>query len=118
VKKILLTLLFTVNACTTADTLSESENPQDRVRAAMSDIQECYDDAQKKIAGLRGRVVVEFDYNDRGKVTKCVIKESTLGKAKVESCLCKEITEIKFTPAPTGKLKSSDYAFEFAPPEE
>jgi hypothetical protein len=105
--------IFILISCTSKQYKTESEEAQDVVTANLPKIRECYIQGLKKNPNLEGKVVVEFDYNDRGNVKRCTVQESTLNLTTVEACICKKISELYFTPAKTGTMKTIDYPMIF-----
>src|SRR5439155_9378482 len=59
----------------------------DTVKAHVSDIKACYEDALKDDQGLKGKLVVEFTVGPDGKVLSTRKVEAGMNSAKLEGCI-------------------------------
>jgi TonB family protein len=75
------------------------------------EIRKCYDDRDHTKGDLFGRLVIEWDIGNRGKVTKAEVKESL--DPAVDSCILKRSKTWKFPEPPAGKTFRVSYPFDF-----
>jgi hypothetical protein len=85
------------------------------VRTHLNEVRFCYDEALARKPSLAGRVVAQFTIAPTGKVLVSALQSSTLGEAKVESCIL-AATRRWLYPAPYGGgLVTVTYPFQLAP---
>lgn len=84
------------------------------VRQNLGDFQKCYEAEVSKNKELSGIVTAIWLIDDKGSVTKALIKETTLKNKTVESCVVDTIKQLHF-PAPKGDgLVKVEQTFNFS----
>ena len=83
--------------------------------AQLNEARVCYADELKKDPKLKGKLMIVWDVNDKGEVTKAEVSKakSTLNNAAVETCLIQKLKSWKFPAAPTGETAEITYPFVF-----
>jgi TonB family protein len=71
------------------------------VHRHLSEVRFCYEQALNARPDLKGRVRVKFVIAPTGEVQNAALAESTLGDAKVESCIVTAVRRWRF-PSPEG----------------
>jgi TonB family protein len=113
-----LCILLAVSGCAT---LGPNASYQDRIEAALmqrkDDFRRCYEDVlqDSQSEPIRGQVVSRFTLTAGGAVSSALIKSSTLNQPKVEACILKTITSIRFPVSPTKETTDVTYPFNFRP---
>lgn len=74
----------------------------------------CYDDAVKQVKIPGGKVILDWEINDVGAVTKAKIKSTTLNNSVVEDCMISNLKTLKFPEAPKGTVAVVQYPIVFA----
>lgn len=80
-------------------------------------LKSCYQQGLKHKSDMRGKVVMTWDLDPRGKVTSAGIEDSQLNNKNVEECLVKRFSEWHF-PSQAKIAGSKDrmtYTFHFVP---
>jgi TonB family protein len=72
----------------------------------------CYELGLQQKSGLRGRVLIDFTINGKGRVSNCSVSSSSLRSAQVETCMMNKIKTWKF-PQPAGGV-NVDVNYPFA----
>lgn len=84
------------------------------VRQNLGDLQRCYEAEVSKNKELSGIATAIWLIDDKGSVTKALIKETTLKNKTVESCVVDTIKQLHF-PSPKGDgLVKVELAFNFS----
>jgi hypothetical protein len=83
------------------------------IRSALSDVKGCYESALKKDKSLEGKLVIRFEFEKTGKVTKRETKTTSLNEPEMETCVCQKISELNFPVIPDNKTAVVDYPFIF-----
>jgi TonB family protein len=80
-------------------------------------VRACYTEALKKDVSLKGKLVVDWDVNDAGDVSRAEVNtaKSTLKSEAINNCLVEKLKSWKFAPAPApkGEVVSVSYPFSF-----
>lgn len=90
---------------------------QDAIRATIRDhianVRKCYDVELKNNPSLNDIVVVDFEINDKGKVTKASVNKenSKIILAKQAECLVMSLKTWTFPKAPKGQTAAISYPF-------
>lgn len=85
------------------------------VKDALADVRRCYKKGLRSNPKLAGRVAVKFIIEPDGTVREAAIKSSTLGDARVESCVAAEVAALRFPKPAGGGIVIVSYPFVFAP---
>lgn len=114
-------MMFFLGGCATtspdkpADEISagmDKEGIRKAIREHIVPIRHCYEsDMKKRPAWIYGKLVLEWDIEDDGKVSKVAIKDKFL--STVDSCIASVIKETKFPAAPKGQVGRVVFPFVF-----
>jgi hypothetical protein len=85
------------------------------MRAAMPEIERCYDDWLKLQPALSGKLTVQFTIG-AGRVTAVAVQDGGTGNAALEGCALSVVSSLEFDPSPDGPLSSSFPLAFVAPP--
>jgi TonB family protein len=85
------------------------------IKRNMNQIRYCYQRELTKNPSLGGKIVVKFTIAKDGSVSKASIKSSSMGNAKVESCIAGRFMQFKFPEPKGGGIVIVSYPFIFAP---
>ncbi len=83
------------------------------IRSILNQIKSCYERQLRVNSALEGKVVIQFEIMEQGRVRTAKTKSSTLGDSSVESCVASRIKEARFPEPPTGTIAVVDYPFVF-----
>lgn len=84
------------------------------VRAHINEVRFCYHEGLTRDAGLRGRVVVDFQILETGAVGQSAVQPSTLADKDVGECIAEAVKRWTF-PKPVEGAVQVSYAFELDP---
>jgi len=85
------------------------------IRRHINEVRFCYEQELATHRELGGRMVVQFNIAGNGQVLSSVLKNSTLGNVRVESCTLKAVRRWEFPKPEGGCLVNVSYPFVFAP---
>ncbi len=97
----------------------EADQQKELIKAAISahsdQIRMCYRDNEKKLKGVKGKMVIDFEINDQGALTKSGIneKKSILKNEILMDCISEKAKAWVFPAAPKGQVLSISYPFVF-----
>ncbi|MFS4460489.1 AgmX/PglI C-terminal domain-containing protein [Bdellovibrio sp. HCB2-146] len=82
-----------------------------------SGLKSCYTQGLKQNADMKGKVVMTWDLDARGKVTRAGIEDSQLKNKNVEECMVKQFSEWHFPSQAkiAGSKDKMTYTFHFVP---
>lgn len=83
------------------------------IRSILNQIKSCYERQLRVNSSLEGKVVIQFEIMDQGRVRTAKTKSSTLSDSTVESCVAARIKEARFPEPPQGVIAVVDYPFVF-----
>lgn len=83
------------------------------VRANQREIQACYEKALNQDPGLSGKVVLEWEIGDRGRVGKVRVLNSSLGNRSVENCMMSALKRWTFPEPPPDQIAVVAFPFVF-----
>lgn len=83
------------------------------IQANKSAIRFCYDSALQRDRDLFGKLVLEWDIAEQGRVTRAVVKSSTLNNNSVANCIIKKLKTWKFPEPPPNQVAVVSYPFVF-----
>ncbi len=99
-----------------AGAVSPSESRKSEVRKLIMqkklDIRSCYTHAFG-VDKVKGQVVYEWQYNERGKVTKITMVSSDFQRPRFEKCIEKVVQSITFPKSDTEVISKVKYPFQF-----
>ncbi len=87
------------------------------IRSILNQIKSCYERELRVKKGLEGKVVIQFEIMEQGRVRSAKTKNSSMGSATVESCVAARIKEARFPEPPAGTIAVVDYPFVFGAQE-
>ncbi len=113
-KKIFLSLILTIPMAATAS--NGKEGIRSKIKEHLPEIQACYKNSLTQSPDNKGKIVVDWEVNDLGDVTKVTVneKKTTLKDATVHSCITNNFKSWKFPPAPKGQVVTASYPFVFS----
>ena len=82
------------------------------VRQHSAELRACYEKELAKTKGISGRIVVNWEIEAQGSVSKAEVKESTVGNSDLESCFTESIKFWRFPAPKGGQNVKVDYPFE------
>ena len=87
------------------------------VKARRDPVRACYERALKKHPGLKGKMVIHFELDPEGKVTKAELNQerSKVTVKEVVDCAIKVIKEIQFPASDKGMVTEVNYPYDFNP---
>jgi TonB family protein len=97
----------------------ETEPLREQLRAAISahihEIRSCYSGLLKELKGAEGKIVIEFEVNDQGQLTKSeiVAKKTTLKNEVLNECIQSKFKTWVFPKAPEKQILAVTYPFVF-----
>ncbi len=91
----------------------DREEVRRRIRSIINQIKNCYERRLTVKPDLAGRVVIQFEIGEQGRIRKSVTKSSTLGDREVEACVASRIKDTAMPEPPAGVIAVVDYPFLF-----
>lgn len=82
------------------------------VRANMAAVRYCYENELARQPSLRGRIVIAWRVNREGRVASPRVGSSTMGNARVEGCIVRQVRNWRF-PEPDGGEVDISFPFVF-----
>lgn len=100
----------------TAHATIDREQIKSTVRKNNSKISACYAEGLKENPELKGKLVVEWDVDDKGKMLKAVVNKSksTFENEKVANCVIEKLKSLEFPAAEKGQIVSVSFPFAFS----
>lgn len=83
------------------------------IRTILSQIKSCYERQLRVNSTLEGKIVIQFEIEEQGRVRAAKTKSTSLNDAQVESCVASRIREQRFPEPPPGTVAVVDYPFVF-----
>lgn len=83
------------------------------IRSILSEIKSCYERQLRSNSSLEGKVVIQFEIEEQGRVRVAKTKSSSLNSSEVESCVASRIKEQRFPEPPSGVTAVVDFPFVF-----
>lgn len=83
------------------------------IRSILSQLKSCYERQLRVDSTLEGKVVIQFEIAEQGRVRSASTKSTSLNNTTVESCVAARIREARFPEPPTGTIAVVDYPFVF-----
>jgi hypothetical protein len=84
------------------------------IQANKNAIRSCYDRALQRHPDLYGKLVLEWDIEERGRVGHTGVKSNTLGDAGVATCILQRIKSLKFPEPPPDTTARVVFPFVFS----
>jgi hypothetical protein len=83
------------------------------IRSILGQIKSCYERQLRVRSDLEGKIVIQFEIVEQGRVRTARAKSSTMNDPTVESCVAARIRAARFPEPPTGTIAVIDYPFVF-----
>ncbi|MGE3974894.1 MAG: AgmX/PglI C-terminal domain-containing protein [Bdellovibrionales bacterium] len=83
------------------------------VKANARQIQACYEKALNQDPGLHGKILLEWEIGDRGRVLSARVKSSTLNNSIVEQCMIGHLKTWRFPEPPADQVAVVAFPFVF-----
>jgi TonB family protein len=83
------------------------------IRSILNQIKSCYERQLRVHSNLEGKVVIQFEIMEQGRVRSSKMKSSSMNDSTVESCVAARIREARFPEPPPGTIAVVDYPFVF-----
>jgi hypothetical protein len=83
------------------------------IQANYNVIRFCYEKALERDRDLYGKLVLEWDIAERGRVTRAIVKSSTLNNSAVASCIIARLKTWTFPEPPPNQIGVVAYPFVF-----
>ena len=84
------------------------------IREHLKEIRNCYERELQRSPELYGKLVLEWDIEEAGRVTRCVVKSNALGNDNVANCISSRLKTWKFPDPPAGVIGRVSYPFVFS----
>lgn len=112
-----ISAVFITFSLTAKSESSEVSIDREAVRVVIKNnlnvFKKCYTDEYKNNKNLAGKVVLAWEINDQGVVTKSWIKSTQLNNENTEKCLTEKVKALSFPKAPTTTIADVQYPFVF-----
>lgn len=84
------------------------------IREHLREIRNCYERELQRSPDLYGKVVLEWDIEEAGRVSRCVVKNNALGNDKVANCIVNRLKTWKFPDPPKDQIGRVIFPFVFS----
>jgi hypothetical protein len=84
------------------------------IREHLREIRSCYERELQRSPDLYGKLVLEWDIEEGGRVTRCVVKSNALGNDTVAGCISSHLKQWKFPDPPKDMVGRVSYPFVFS----
>lgn len=84
------------------------------IREHLREIRNCYEQQLQRSPDLYGKLVLEWDIEEGGRVSRCVVKSNALGNEAVASCISSHLKTWKFPDPPKDMVGRVSYPFVFS----
>ena len=81
------------------------------VRAGLKEVRACYEKELNRNPGIEGKVVIEWDIGEQGKVLAAKVKSTSLDNSSVESCIVARLKTWRFPEPPPNLVATVSYPF-------
>ncbi len=72
------------------------------IRTHINEVRDCYNQGLARDPNLKGRLSIEFTIDEKGKISRAVVKESTVKDVAVGECIAKHVLKWTFPAPPVG----------------
>lgn len=83
------------------------------IRSIISQIKSCYERQLRSDTSLEGKIVIQFEIEEQGRVRVASTKSTSMNNSAVESCVASRIKEQRFPEPPPGTVAVVDFPFVF-----
>lgn len=84
------------------------------IQANKNAIRSCYERSLQRHPDLYGKLVLEWDIEERGRVTRTAVKSNSLGDDQVATCIMGRIKDLKFPEPPPDQVGRVTFPFVFS----
>ncbi|NJL24562.1 MAG: AgmX/PglI C-terminal domain-containing protein [Calothrix sp. SM1_5_4] len=84
------------------------------IREHIREIRSCYERELQRSPDLYGKIVLEWDIEEGGRVSRCVVKNNALGNDTVANCIVSRLKTWKFPDPPKDQIGRVVYPFVFS----
>lgn len=84
------------------------------IREHIKEIRNCYERELQRQPDLYGKLVLEWDIEEGGRVASCRVKSNALGNESVAGCISSRLKTWKFPDPPAGVVGRVSYPFVFS----
>ena len=81
------------------------------VKAGLKEVRACYEKELNRNPGIEGKVVIEWDIGEQGKVLAAKVKSTSLNNSSVESCIVARLKTWRFPEPPPNLVATVSYPF-------
>jgi hypothetical protein len=113
-KNLILTMGLLLPLSLMANSNGVPEEVRSKIKQNVSSFKDCYIEALKTNSKLGGKVVLDWDVDEKGLVKRAVVKLTTMKSTEVENCMVDKLKAITFSPAPAGQVINVTYPFVFS----
>ncbi len=85
------------------------------VNSRKNGLKTCYERELQRSKDLGGKVVISWKIDSKGQVQGARVAKSTLGNGRVEDCLVRQVSSMRFPPPRGGAIAKVTFPFLFAP---
>lgn len=83
------------------------------VHGHLEEVQKCYTDLIIEGMATKGKIIAQWDIDDKGAVQNLTIKENTAKDQALEGCVTEKVPHWTFPAAEAGKTFPVQYPFQF-----
>jgi hypothetical protein len=84
------------------------------IREHIREIRNCYEKELQRSPDLYGKIVLEWDIEEEGRVSRCVVKSNALGNDAVANCIVNRLKQWKFPDPPKDQIGRVVFPFVFS----
>ncbi len=84
------------------------------IREHIREIRNCYEKELQRSPDLYGKIVLEWDIEEEGRVSRCVVKSNALGNDAVANCIVNRLKTWKFPDPPKDQIGRVIFPFVFS----
>lgn len=86
------------------------------IHSALNPLKQCYETQLKTNNSLKGKVALQMEVNDKGRVQSAGIQtSSTLKDKKIHECMLNVVKDLSFPQPAKGTVAVVDYPLDFSP---
>ena len=110
----LLSIIFLTGCAAVPHQSYDREKVRLAINSHKKAFKACYDEALNRDKDVKGRVVIEFDIETEGKVTKAFAITNDTKDAVLGACLSDKVKSITFPEPPDAEIARVRYPFVFS----
>jgi hypothetical protein len=84
------------------------------IREHIREIRNCYERELQRSPDLYGKIVLEWDIEEEGRVSRCVVKSNAIGNDAVANCIVNRLKTWKFPDPPKDQIGRVIFPFVFS----